>query len=67
MLHSIDSVEHWDVNNEVLHGDWFEQASGDANITMRMFEEVHAVDSEALLFVNDYGVMESQHAMVSSC
>lgn len=61
----VDSVEHWDVNNENLHGDWYEKATGDPNITMKMFHDVHAVDPSAKLFLNEFGVMESYAAVVS--
>ena len=30
-------LEHWDVNNEDLHGDFFERHTGNPNITMQMF------------------------------
>ncbi|KAL4218791.1 hypothetical protein ACF0H5_021378 [Mactra antiquata] len=56
-------VEHWDVNNENLHGDWYEQHTGDPNITMKMFRDTHSVDHNVKLFLNDYGIMESGMAL----
>ncbi|XP_052221972.1 anti-sigma-I factor RsgI6-like isoform X2 [Dreissena polymorpha] len=55
-------VRHWDVNNENLHGDFYEQRTRDPNITMKMFSSVHKVDPNALLFLNDFGIMENNVA-----
>jgi GH35 family endo-1,4-beta-xylanase len=59
-------VKHWDVNNENIHGDWYEQTTGDPNITMKMFHDAHAVDPNVKLFLNDFGVMESYAAVVNT-
>lgn len=64
MSHS--RVEHWDVNNEDIHGDFFEQATGNANITMKMFHDSHNVDPHVKLFLNDYGIMENTATMVNT-
>ncbi|KAL4219384.1 hypothetical protein ACF0H5_021964 [Mactra antiquata] len=56
--HTKNLVEHWDVNNENLHGDWFEEKLHDPNITMKMFTDTHGVDPDVKLFLNDFGVME---------
>ena len=58
-------VEHWDVNNENMHGDFFEQHTGNINITMDMFRDAHAVDPHAKLFLNEYGILENTYTMVS--
>ena len=50
-------LEHWDVNNEDLHGDFFEQHTGNPNVTMQMFRDIHAVDPNVKLFLNDYAIM----------
>lgn len=56
---------HWDVNNENMIGDFFERGTGDVNITMSMFEQMHAVDSEPLLFLNEKdAVVDTQLAVV---
>ena len=52
-------LEHWDVNNENQHGDFYERQSWDVNITMQMFRDVHAIDPDVKLFLNDYGILES--------
>ncbi|XP_052790638.1 anti-sigma-I factor RsgI6-like [Mya arenaria] len=54
---------HWDVNNENIHGDYFEQMTGDPNITMTMFRDTHALDPDVKLFLNDFNVMQSFSAM----
>ena len=60
-------LEHWDVNNENLHGDWYEQQTGNANVTMEMFNDVNALDPHTRLFLNDFGILGvSDRAMVSS-
>lgn len=61
--HTRGLVEHWDVNNENLHGDWYEKATGNANITAKMFHDVHAVDPKVKLFLNDYGIMENIYSL----
>ena len=50
-------VEHWDVNNEDLHGDFYERHTGNPNITMQMFREINSVDPQVKLFLNDYAIM----------
>ena len=54
------SLAHWDVNNENLHGDFYEMKTQDPNITMKMFEDIHAVDPDVKLFLNDYGIIEQR-------
>ena len=48
---------HWDVNNEQLHGDFYEQKTRDVNLTSQMFHEVRARDSDVTLFLNDYNIV----------
>lgn len=48
---------HWDVNNEMLDGDFFRRRLG-AEIEPHMFIRAHAIDPAALLFVNDYSTVE---------
>ncbi|XP_025104481.1 uncharacterized protein LOC112570311, partial [Pomacea canaliculata] len=52
-------VEHWDVNNENLHGYWFQKQLHDINYNLEIFREAHAADPHVLLFLNDYGVVGS--------
>jgi len=58
-------LQHWDVNNEALHGDFYERRTGNANITMDMFRDVHAIDPNVKLFLNDYHVMENTTTTVT--
>lgn len=46
---------HYDVNNEMLHGSFFQDRLGKA-IHATMFKTAHQLDPSALLFVNDYHV-----------
>ena len=50
---------HWDVNNEQLHGQFFEQSSGNPWILSYMFNEVRARDADVVLFLNDYEIVSS--------
>ncbi|KAJ6813531.1 uncharacterized protein M6B38_141915 [Iris pallida] len=55
---------HYDVNNEMLHGSFFESRLG-KDIRAYMFREAHKLDPSATLFVNDYNV-EDGHDCKSS-
>lgn len=46
---------HYEVNNEMLHGAFFQQRLGD-DINARMFRETAQMDPSPALFVNDYNV-----------
>ncbi|KAF7020537.1 LOW QUALITY PROTEIN: hypothetical protein CFC21_033618, partial [Triticum aestivum] len=46
---------HYDVNNEMLHGTFFQDRLGD-DINAFMFKETARLDPGAALFVNDYNV-----------
>lgn len=46
---------HYDVNNEMLHGSFFQTRLGD-DINAFMFKETARIDPGATLFVNDYNV-----------
>ena len=52
-------LQHWDVNNENLHGDYFEQKAYNANITMEMFNWMHNLEPNVKLFLNDFSVVSS--------
>ena len=54
-------LEHWDVNNENLHGDFYERQTGDANTTMQMFHDVHALDPAVKLCLNDFGIIAPRY------
>ena len=64
---SVHRCEHWDVNNENLHGQFYEEHTGDQQITQEMFSLIRQVDPKPTLFINDYNVLaEIQTATVSS-
>ncbi|VAH56012.1 unnamed protein product [Triticum turgidum subsp. durum] len=46
---------HYDVNNEMLHGTFFQDRLGD-DVNAFMFKETARLDPGAALFVNDYNV-----------
>lgn len=55
-------VEAWDVNNEMIHGSFFIDQSGDSTIRLKMFQWAHQKDPELLLFVNDYNIIAGNQA-----
>ncbi len=48
-------TEH-DINNEMLHGQYYEKRLG-AGIREQMFDWCHAYDPRAILYVNDYNIL----------
>ncbi|KAI8793508.1 endo-1 4-beta-xylanase A [Biomphalaria glabrata] len=50
-------LSHWDVNNELLHGRFFETHTGDEHYSYHIFQAVHAADPKPTLFLNDYNVV----------
>ena len=59
-------VEHWDVNNENLHGDFYERHTGNPNITMQMFRDIQNVDQNVKLFLNEFGIVEGGNGNVAT-
>jgi len=57
VTHFDGMVEAWDVNNEMIHGSFFVDQSGDASIRLKMFQWAHQKNPELLLFVNDYNII----------
>ncbi|KAF8405066.1 hypothetical protein HHK36_009963 [Tetracentron sinense] len=49
---------HWDVSNEMLHFDFYEQRLG-PNASLHFYETAHQSDPLATLFLNDYNVVET--------
>ncbi|KAK4788470.1 hypothetical protein SAY86_019789 [Trapa natans] len=49
---------HWDVSNEMLHFDFYEQNLG-PNATLEFFKTVHQSDPLATLFMNEFNVVET--------
>jgi GH35 family endo-1,4-beta-xylanase len=48
--------KHWDVNNEMLHGNFFEDRLG-PGITKYMHDRTSELDPAALVTINDYNVI----------
>ena len=49
-------IREWDVNNEMVHGQWYAGKLG-WDIHNQMFHWCREDDPEALLYVNDYGIL----------
>lgn len=56
---------HWDVDNEILHFDFYEKRLG-PNISLQFFERAHESDPLATLFMNEYNVVETCDDLRSS-
>ena len=48
---------HWDINNEMLHGNFFTEKTGQQDIRIKMFQRAQELDPEALRFINDFNVL----------
>ncbi|XP_024517945.1 uncharacterized protein LOC9637546 [Selaginella moellendorffii] len=57
--------QHYDVNNEMLHGDFYKSRLGD-EVHANMFKQIHRLDPSARLFVNDYHVEDGREANSSA-
>lgn len=53
-----DEFVHWDVSNEMLHFDFYEEKLGH-NATLEFFETAHESDPLATLFMNEFNVVET--------
>ena len=49
-------IVHWDVNNEMLHGTFFQDRLGEG-IHAWMFKQAHEIDPQAKLFVNEFNIL----------
>ncbi|KAJ9132708.1 hypothetical protein P3X46_033546 [Hevea brasiliensis] len=49
---------HWDVSNEMLHFDFYEQRLG-LDATLHFYETAHIADPLATLFMNEFNVVET--------
>ena len=54
--HFKNAFVHWDVNNEMLHGNYFGNRLGNW-VNPWMFKHARALDANVKLFVNDYNVV----------
>ncbi|XP_046337947.2 endo-1,4-beta-xylanase 3-like [Haliotis rufescens] len=50
-------LQHWDVNNELLHGQLYEEKTGDPHYSEKIYDMVHKADPVPKLFLNDYDVV----------
>lgn len=50
-------IDEFDVNNELLHGDFYRSRLG-PGIIKEMFEWCHQGNPDAVLYVNDFGIIE---------
>uniref|UniRef100_A0A194AL08 Putative endo-1,4-beta-xylanase A-like protein isoform X2 n=1 Tax=Pinctada fucata TaxID=50426 RepID=A0A194AL08_PINFU len=57
--HTKGKLQHWDVNNENLHGDFYERHTGNPDITNDMFSWIHTLEPGVKLFLNDFNVVTS--------
>ncbi|PVD26372.1 hypothetical protein C0Q70_14046 [Pomacea canaliculata] len=57
--HEHNTLEHWDVNNENLHGQWFQNQLHDPSYNLELFRIAHVIDPHVKLFLNDYDVVAS--------
>lgn len=55
---------HYDVNNEMLHGSFYEDMLG-KNMRSYMFKAAHQLDPSAVLFVNDYHIEDGRDSKSS--
>ena len=53
------SLEHWDVNNENLHGQWFQNQLNDRDYDLELFRMMYQVDPQPKLFLNEYDVVST--------
>ena len=53
----VHRLEHWDVNNENLHGQWYQDRLHDPSYNLELFREAHHADPHVKLFLNDYNVV----------
>jgi GH35 family endo-1,4-beta-xylanase len=61
VAHFAQSFLHWDVNNEMLDGDFFRRKLG-ADIEPYMFVRTKAIDPDVLTFTNDYSIIAGSAA-----
>lgn len=57
MGHFRGLCEHWDVNNENLHGQWYQTQLHENDYNLELFRIAHRTDAQPKLFLNDYNVV----------
>jgi endo-1,4-beta-xylanase len=56
VTHFKGRIREYDVNNEMVHGNYYADHLGDS-ITVKMFQWVHQTDPDAVLYVNDNRIL----------
>lgn len=51
------SVSNWDVLNENIEGQWLELNTGNLEFTQTMYTQMHQLQPEAGLFMNEYSIV----------
>lgn len=51
-------LQHWDVQNELTHGLYYEEKLLDRNLTKNFFRQMKACDQTPKLFFNDYQAVD---------
>ncbi|XP_046558097.1 endo-1,4-beta-xylanase 1-like [Haliotis rubra] len=52
-----NGVEHWDVNNENLHGFWYQNTLNDRDYNLDIFRNAHQAGPNVKMFPSDYSVV----------
>ena len=63
--HYREDIVHWDVNNEQLHGRFFEEGSGRYDVLAAMFREAHRLAPETMMFLNDFNVVNNGNSAIA--
>jgi endo-1,4-beta-xylanase len=56
ITHFQGQFQHWDVDNEMLHGSFFKDHLGE-DIHLWMFQRAHELDPAVKLFVNEFNIL----------
>nr|KAG5711833.1 hypothetical protein BaRGS_026274 [Batillaria attramentaria] len=62
MAKTCNLVEHWDVNNENLHGQFYQNQLHDPDYDLELFRMAHAACQRVKLFLNDYNVVSNSYS-----
>ena len=62
LLTCVNRLEQWDVNNENLHGQWYQDTLQDPDYNLELFRIAHRQDPSVKLFLNDYQVVASGYS-----
>ncbi|XP_041373813.1 endo-1,4-beta-xylanase 1-like [Gigantopelta aegis] len=59
-------LDHWDVNNENLHGAFYEDHTNDINYDLEIFKKAHDTAPDVKMFLNDYAVVRDSGDMTGA-